>query len=51
LSVMADPDDEPTEPTPENKEKVAPPAADGPHEVQDAAEQEAEYPEDETDEG
>ena len=36
--------------TPEN-DKAAKPASDGPPEVGDAARQETEYPEDETDEG
>jgi hypothetical protein len=37
-------------PTPDDA-PGAQPASDGPHEVEDAAAQEAEYPEDETNEG
>jgi hypothetical protein len=39
------------EPTRDDEPQVVKPAADGPHEIEDAAAQEAEYPEDETGEG
>jgi hypothetical protein len=47
LPVMTTERDTPTEPTDRGEE----PVPDGPKEVEDAASQEAEYPEDETNEG
>ena len=39
------------EPTRDESQPVVEPVPDGPREIEDAAAQEAEYPEDETDEG